>query len=65
MALMITDLCTNCGKCEPVCPNDAIFEGDEIYEIDPNKCQECEGAYDEAQCASVCPVDCCVPLKET
>ncbi len=31
------------------------------YYIVPDKCTECKGFYDEPQCASVCPVDCCVP----
>ena len=35
MALMITDECINCDVCEPECPNDAIYQGDEIYEINP------------------------------
>ncbi|MBT7616823.1 MAG: 4Fe-4S binding protein, partial [Calditrichaeota bacterium] len=35
MSLTITDECINCGACEPECPNDAITEGDEFYEIDP------------------------------
>ena len=35
MALMITDECINCDVCEPECPNEAIFLGPEIYEIDP------------------------------
>jgi ferredoxin len=34
--------------------------GDEIYEIDPDKCTECVGHFDEPQCAEVCPVDCCL-----
>jgi ferredoxin len=58
MALMITEECINCGVCEPECPNEAIFEGDEIYEIDPNKCTECVGHFAESQCQLVCPVDC-------
>ena len=33
MALMITDECINCDVCEPECPNGAISQGDEIYEI--------------------------------
>ena len=33
----------------------------EIYYIVPNKCTECQGFHEEPQCASVCPVDCCVP----
>ncbi|MBT0959672.1 YfhL family 4Fe-4S dicluster ferredoxin [Denitromonas iodatirespirans] len=61
MALMITDECINCDVCEPECPNNAIYQGDEIYEIDPNKCTECVGHFDEPQCQQVCPVD-CIPL---
>ncbi|MFL1468075.1 YfhL family 4Fe-4S dicluster ferredoxin [Marinobacter sp. DUT-3] len=61
MALMITDACINCDVCEPECPNDAIAPGDEIYVIDPDKCTECVGHYDEPQCQQVCPVD-CIPL---
>lgn len=58
MALFITDECINCDVCEPECPNNAIYEGDEIYEIDPALCTECVGHYDEPQCQQVCPVDC-------
>lgn len=58
MALIITDECINCDVCEPECPNEAIFMGEEIYEIDPNLCTECVGHYDEPQCVEVCPVDC-------
>lgn len=60
MATMITDECINCGACEPECPNEAISEGDDIYVIDPARCTECVGHFDEEQCAAVCPVDCCV-----
>ena len=58
MSLFITDECINCDVCEPECPNDAIYQGDEIYEIEPSKCTECVGHYDEPQCQQVCPVDC-------
>jgi len=58
MSLLITDECINCDVCEPECPNEAIYMGDEIYEIDPDKCTECVGHYDEPQCVEVCPVDC-------
>ena len=64
MALIITDDCINCDVCEPECPNEAIFMGLEIYQIDPNKCTECVGFHDEPQCAAVCPVDCCVDDPE-
>jgi len=61
MALIITDECINCDVCEPECPNEAIYQGDSIYEIDPNRCTECVGHFDEPQCQQVCPVD-CIPL---
>ncbi len=61
MALMITDECINCDVCEPVCPNNAIFQGEEIYEINPDLCTECVGHYEKPQCQEVCPID-CIPL---
>jgi len=63
MSLKITDDCINCAVCEPECPNEAIFEGEEIYEIDPNLCTECVGHFDEPQCVMICPVD-CIPNDE-
>ena len=62
MALLITDECINCDVCEPVCPNEAIYQGQEIYEIDPELCTECVGHYDEPQCVTVCPID-CIPMN--
>jgi len=61
MALMITDECINCDVCEPECPNAAISQGDEIYEIDHNLCTECVGHFDTPQCVEVCPID-CIPM---
>jgi ferredoxin len=61
MALLITDDCINCDVCEPECPNDAISMGELIYEINPNKCTECVGHFDEPQCQQLCPVA-CIPL---
>ncbi len=61
MATMITEECINCGVCEPECPNEAIIEGEETFEIDPALCTECVAFHDTEQCAAVCPVDCCVP----
>jgi ferredoxin len=52
MALYITD------ECEPECPNGAISQGEEIYEIAPDLCTECVGHYETSQCVDVCPVDC-------
>jgi len=62
MALMITDDCINCDVCETECPNNAISQGAEIYVIDPDKCTECVGHFDEPQCVSVCPVS-CIPVN--
>lgn len=61
MAYLITEECILCGACEPECPNEAISEGDIVYVIDPDRCTECVGFYDESQCAAVCPVDACIP----
>ena len=61
MAYMITEDCILCGVCEAECPNEAISEGDVLYVIDPDRCTECVGFYDESQCAAVCPVEACVP----
>ena len=61
MALKITDDCINCDVCEPECPNEAIYQGEIIYEIDPLKCTECVGHFDTPQCVEVCPVA-CIPL---
>jgi ferredoxin len=62
MALMITDDCINCDVCEPECPNNAIYLGPSIYEIDPQRCTECVGHHEEPQCVQVCPVA-CIPVN--
>lgn len=64
MALKITDECINCDVCEPVCPNQAISMGELIYVIEPSRCTECLGHFDEPQCVVICPVD-CIPVDET
>ena len=63
MALKITEECINCDVCEPECPNQAISMGPEIYVIDPARCTECVGHFDEPQCVQVCPVA-CIPKDE-
>ena len=35
MSLIIYDECINCDVCEPECPNGAIYQGEDIYIIDP------------------------------
>ena len=58
MALYITDACINCDVCEPECPNDAIYQGELIYEIEASKCTECVGHFKQEQCVVICPIDC-------
>ena len=50
MSLVILDACINCALCEIECPNDAISQGPEYYQIDPGRCTE-----------SVCPIECIEP----
>ena len=45
----ISSECIKCGACAPVCPVEAIAEGDAQYGID-EKCIDC------GSCASTCPV---------
>ena len=61
MSLKINELCVNCDVCEPACPNQAISQGEAIYVIDPSRCTECVGHFDEPQCVVVCPVECIDP----
>jgi len=53
---MVTSL--NGAEIDADAQNDPI--SDEFYYIVPDKCTECKGFHDEPQCASVCPVDCCI-----
>lgn len=61
MSLKILDTCINCDVCEDKCPNEAISMGPEVFVIDPGKCTECIGHFDEPQCVVFCPVDCIIP----
>ncbi len=64
MALMITDECTLCDACVTECPNQAISPGDDMYVIDPLRCTECVGHFDEPQCKLVCDPECIVANPE-
>jgi ferredoxin len=55
MAYVISEKCTKCGSCAPVCPQEAIAEGDKRYVIDPEKCVDC------GLCAGECPVEAISP----
>lgn len=49
MSYTISEKCTKCGSCVPVCPQEAITEGDPRYVIDADKCVDC------GLCADECP----------
>lgn len=57
MALEIVDSCVNCYACEPLCPNAAIYQAKPHFLIDPERCTECVGDYEDPQCASICPIE--------
>lgn len=58
MALVINeDKCARCGVCEPECPNEAIFQTEDAYVINPALCTECKERYGEPLCEAVCPND--------
>ncbi len=61
MATTITAECIQCGACLPECPNEAISEGADTYQIDPARCTECVGFHEKEACQAVCPVECCLP----
>ncbi len=57
MALKIINTCVNCYACEPVCPSQAIYKADAHFLINPRKCTECVGDFDDPQCATICPIE--------
>ncbi len=57
MAFEIIETCVNCYACEPLCPNQAIYQASPHFLIDPDKCTECIGDFLDAQCASICPIE--------
>jgi pyruvate formate lyase activating enzyme len=37
----LRSLCQQCGKCQEVCPNDAIRSGEDVYRIERSRCDSC------------------------
>lgn len=62
MSMAITETCINCGNCEPVCPNQAIAAGENLYVIAHERCTECVGAFDKPQCVESCPIEDCITI---
>ena len=76
MALLITDDCIDCNACEIECPNNAIYNAGDSWELNGeehdtlnedhtyiayDKCTECVGYYDEPQCVDACPSEAIIP----
>jgi ferredoxin len=57
MALKIINTCVNCFACEPLCPSQAIYKAEAHFLINPKKCTECHGDFDDPQCATICPIE--------
>lgn len=58
MAMKISSgSCVFCGACEMECPNQAIAQGEDAFEVDSALCTECVGHFSEPQCRLVCPAD--------
>lgn len=49
MAYTISDECISCGACASECPNEAISEGANHYDINADICIDC------GVCAETCP----------
>lgn len=64
MSYAITNRCIQCDTCIPLCPTGAItiVEGNDFW-IDPSLCNNCDGYYEQPQCALACPVDSPVPFQ--
>ena len=43
-------VCNQCGRCQNVCPGEAIYEHDGSYRVDPEKCTDC------GLCLEECPL---------
>ncbi len=66
MAVIIDDSCITCDACLQNCPVNAIVDdmhnptGESRYYVQPEKCVECVGIYDDPQCAAICPSIGCI-----
>jgi Fe-S-cluster-containing hydrogenase component 2 len=63
MVFAITNRCDQCNTCAPLCPVDAIQQGEDAYWIDPTLCNNCEGYADQPICRVSCPIDAPIPWQ--
>ncbi len=57
MSHVISNDCTMCGSCEPVCPVEAISAGDPKYVINADTCTDCGACVDECPVSAISPAD--------
>ena len=66
MAVIIDESCITCDACMQNCPVNAIVDdmnnptGNKRYYVQPEKCVECVGLFDDPQCAAICPSIGCI-----
>jgi ferredoxin len=66
MAVIIDESCITCDACLQNCPVNAIVDdmnnptGESRYYVQPEKCVECVGIFDDPQCAAICPSIGCI-----
>ena len=63
MAYKISEECIYCGTCAEECPNNAIYEGETQFIVDPDKCTECVGFFESPRCHEACPLQ--IPSPDT
>ncbi|KGF73802.1 4Fe-4S ferredoxin [Neosynechococcus sphagnicola sy1] len=57
MTYVITSQCTECHRCESICPTGAIARNEQQYQINSERCNDCVGYYAVPQCWAVCPTN--------
>jgi ferredoxin len=68
MAVRITDICISCDACLDECPTESIVDNDEnpngedIYFVNPDTCNECGD--ETPACAEACPTEGCIVWGE-
>ncbi|HMO50254.1 MAG TPA: 4Fe-4S binding protein [Kiritimatiellia bacterium] len=55
MSFSITDRCTACDACRPVCPVKAIEKAEPVYKIKSTACNDCSDVMGGPRCIPVCP----------
>jgi Fe-S-cluster-containing hydrogenase component 2 len=61
MKMTVTEDCIDCASCEYACPSGAPYAAGGKHEIDPERCDGCQGRGEPA-CRLQCPVDGIVPV---